>query len=366
MHIGRAPAATWPVVAAHAAEGIHVHRLHAHGRGALDVVETAVADVQDPIGGRPSPSIVAWKTRASGLPTPTSPESVTTSTGTPAPPRPGPTRGGARWSATVPSLFDVTARRTPASARRAAREPGTGWHHTGVRSTSTAASWAARLVRLGHADGGEEARQVVGEVLGVGGGPVHRRHGLVVAHAEAVRSWATPAAVEGAGERPVVGDHQHTPHVEADRVEPPRHRGAEDMDSRLYFRQLLAGRDFARRSDRPPDGELRLPGRRSRDRRGRRDRPGLRHPGPARRPGRRRHAAHRRPRHPLPPRPHRRLDGGLRHRRHRGAARRSRRCRSTCRPTRSRGSRASPRSPTPTSSPTPAATPSWSARSPSS
>ena len=44
----------------------------------------------------------------------------------------------------VPSLFEVIANRRPASARArtAAREPGTGWHQTGVRSTSTRASWA--------------------------------------------------------------------------------------------------------------------------------------------------------------------------------------------------------------------------------
>ena len=36
-------------------EGVHVHGLHADRRRAGDVVEGAVAHVQDPLGGQPEP-----------------------------------------------------------------------------------------------------------------------------------------------------------------------------------------------------------------------------------------------------------------------------------------------------------------------
>ena len=90
-----------------------------------------------------------------------------------------------------------------------------------MRSTSTRASWARPPVGLRHADGGEEPAEVVGEVLGIGRGPVDRRHGLVVADAEPAPVVARrPSAVEDAGERAVVGDDEHAAHVEADRIEP--------------------------------------------------------------------------------------------------------------------------------------------------
>ena len=63
-----------------------------------------------------------------------------------------------------------------------------------------------------------------------------------------------------------------------------------------------------RRPGGPPDGQLRLRGRRPGDRRGAPRRPGLRGRRPARRAGRRRDALRRRARHPLPPRPRRRVD----------------------------------------------------------
>ena len=223
----------------------------------------------------------------------------------------------------MPSLFEVTARRSPASASARTAVPRPRHRlapHRGAEDVDQRVV-GAPAVRLRHADRGEEAGQVVGEVLGVRRGSVHRRHGLVVADRRSERGrGATPRRSSTPASAPWSGTTS-TPPTSRLTASNPRAIGC-----RGYGQPPLlppaAGRPRLRPlgSDRPPDGELRVPRRRPRDRRGRGDRPGLRHPGPARHPRRRRHAAHRRPRHALPPRPHRRFDGGLRHRRDRDAA----------------------------------------------
>ena len=130
------------------------------------------------------------------------------------------------------------------------------------------------------------------------------------------------------------------------------------MDDRLYFRQLLAGRDIAVGDPiaRQMVNFVYLIGDRETGEAVVID-PAYDIPGPARRARRRRHAPHRRPRHALPPGPRRRLDDGPLDRRRRRAARP--RARADPRagrrgPVRHPGHRRAPR---PTSWPTRAATP---------
>ena len=320
------------------AERVHVHGLHADGGGAVDVVDDAVADVQDPLG-RPGRAR-RWspgRRAASGLPTPTTPESVTTSTGTPGPSPTCTHSWRARWSATVPSLFDVTARRRPASAsaRSAVARPGHRLApHRGAEDVDERVV-GPRAVGLGHADRGEEPREVVGEVLGVGRGPVHRRHGLVVADAEAVAVVRDAEARRARRPSAPWSGTTSTPPTSRLTASKPRAIGC-----RGYGRPPLlppaAGRPRLRPvgSDRPPDGELRVPRRRSRDRRGGGDRPRLRHPGPARHPRRRRACGSPAPSPPTTTP----TTSAARWRASTSPASRrcssSRRCRSTCRPTR--------------------------------
>ena len=98
--------------------------------------------------------------------------------------------------------------------------PGTGWHQTGVRSTAASASWAScRAPGRARPPPSRKPSEVVGEVLGVGRGSVHRRHRQVVAHAEAPIGRRRAAPVSTPSQRAVVGHDQHTPHIEADRIE---------------------------------------------------------------------------------------------------------------------------------------------------
>ena len=83
---------------------------------------------------------------------------------------------------------------------------------------------SARAVGVGDSDRGEEAVEVVGEVLGRRGGGVDRRHGQVVAHPEAGAIEGDPLTRERARQHPVVGDDEHAPDVEADGGEGAGHK----------------------------------------------------------------------------------------------------------------------------------------------
>src|SRR5262249_42364735 len=105
---------------------------------------------------------------------------------------------------------------------------------------------------VGHAHGPGEGVGVVVERLRLGPGVVDRGHGPVVAVVEPVPVVRDPGPAQEPGEQAVVGHDEHASYVEADGVvRPGRGHAAlcryppEPMD-RLYFRQLLAGRDVAR------------------------------------------------------------------------------------------------------------------------